>query len=233
MAASSERVPVFPELIKHVLKDLQDDETELVVTGLNNEYSRNCRMLVEDELPAEPVDSALQKEAEKLQAEIAADERKLEEKREAWPELQRRHRAAVRVNVPDSDKENTSADNDIDVDVDEKTAALQEDLKRWQGGVLVKHAELNLEQINRTKAHAARVRKAVAMHANAVVRGEAHSEETTIILDVTPTGTPEASAKEAFAKRGLSLPMMSPNVTPRSRKVRRKLSSKRRLTSMR
>jgi len=232
MATTNERVPLFPAFVKHNLKVLLKSESELVVSDYNATLARNAVMLGESEIPIETIDSDRRKKIEELEAELKETGRKLDEKRAMWPELQRRHRVGVRVNIPE-DPSSPPASADTDGDESIGGTALKDDLKRWQNGVLAKRAQKNAEQVNRTKAHAARARTAVTMHTNAVARGEKYSDEPTITLDVTPTGTPEARAKEAFAKRGLSLPMMSPNVTPRSRKVRRKLSSNKRLSSLR
>lgn len=162
-----------------------------------------------------------------LKREVAAQQQELHDKdallaaqRGRWDELAASIRAAARVDVPNT--------NDSLPD-DERPAALDADLvadvKRWCGGKLAERGEAVREALAATRQRAARLHAAVEMQQNASAAAAAggNSKTPDHTIQVTPPGTPESRARDAFAKRGLTLPAISPNVTPRKRRVRRKL----------
>ncbi len=183
----------------------------------------------------EPVDENLKRKVERLEREVEETKAKVEDARASWPDLQRRCLNAVTVQIPE---ENECTEEDGPPSDAEIPPSQIQDLRKWSKGALSKRAELNLEAMTSIEEKTDQVQTAITSYASAVSsdgKGSGTPERTIEIAD-TPPSTPLSAARaarEAFAKRGLSLPAFSPNVTPRSRRVRRTLSASRRISSLR
>lgn len=170
----------------------------------------------------------LEEELEQVNTKVAAARARL-------PELRKRCADAVKVHVPD---ENKYTDEDGPSRDEEIPLNQIEDLRKWTNGALEKRAQKNIEELAAIDRKTERIQAAVTNFASSIAsysNGQGTPEPTVEIED-TPPSTPLSAARaarEAFEKRGLSLPYISPNVTPRSRRVRRTLSANRRASSMR